>query len=81
MKFQIDFNNDVDNSNFLINSLGAVSEPSDADEYPPSEALTVDVQSFKQLKEILKIVNTEFKDDYSAVISFDPATIYLDNNV
>jgi hypothetical protein len=76
MIFEIGFNTGADNPNFLIEKLGA--EWSKCADY---NILTIDVKDFDHLKEILDMVDEEYGDFYSAVISFDPPTIYLDNNI
>jgi hypothetical protein len=82
MKFQIDFNaTDYYNDKFLINRLGAKVVPTGSDKYLPFEVLEIEVKDFNHLEELLVIVDKEFKDIYSAVISFDPPTLYLDNKI
>jgi hypothetical protein len=82
MIFQIDFNSiHYSNDEFLINKLGAKLVPTGSDKYPPFEVLEIVVKDFEHLEELLAIVDKEFKDMYSAVISFDPPTLYLDSNI
>lgn len=80
MKFEIDFNYENDDK-FLIEKLNAYWVQTNSTKYAPFETLIVEVNTFEELEELLKIVNKEKKDYYSAVISFDPPTIYLDNKV
>lgn len=74
MEFEINFNK-TQNDEFLIDKLGAYYLK--GDEYP---GLFIEIKDFKGLEGLLDIVNNEFKDYYSAIISYDPPTIYLDNN-
>jgi hypothetical protein len=75
MIFEIDFNRTNDNE-FLIEKLKA-KQVEGVDYY----ALTIDVKDFDHLEKILDLVDEELGDFYSAVISFDPPIIYLDNKV
>lgn len=75
MIFEIDFNRTNDNE-FLIKKLKA-KRVEGVDYY----ALTIDVKDFEHLEKILDLVDFELGDFYSAVISFDPPIIYLDNKV
>ena len=72
MIFEIDFNR-ANNNEFLIEKLKANC----VDDF----ILTIDVKDFEHLEKILDLVDEELGDFYSAVISFDPPTIYLDNKV
>lgn len=82
MIFQIDFNSvHYSNDEFLINKLGAKLVPTGSKKYPLFEVLEIVVKDFEHLEELLAIVDKEFKDIYSAVISFDPPTLYLDSNI
>lgn len=72
MIFEIDFNR-TSNDKFLTEKLGANC----VDDF----ILTIDMKDFDHLEKILDLVDEEFGDFYSAVISFDPPTIYLDNKV
>lgn len=82
MRFQIDFNEcNRRDDNFLIDVLGAEVVETGSRKYPPFELLYLEVRDFEHLEEILKTVDTHFGDYYSAVISFDSPTIYLDNKI
>ena len=82
MKFQIDFNEcNRRDDNFLIDVLGAKVVETGSDKYPPFELLYLEVKDFEQIEEILNKVDTHYGGYYSAVISFDPPTIYLDNKI
>jgi len=72
MIFEIDFNRTSDDK-FLTEKLGA--------NYVDDFILTIDVKDFDHLEKILDLVDEELGDFFSAVISFDPPTIYLDNKV
>lgn len=75
MVFEIDFNRTNDDK-FLIEKLKAK-----LDKRIEYDILTIEVKDFNHLKEILGIVDKELSDYYSAIISFDPPTIYLDNKI
>ena len=79
MTFEIDFNgsNKYDD-NFLIDILGAGFMPTGSDKYPPFEILKIEVRDFKHLEEILKQIDNHFKTISTALISFDPPTLYID---
>jgi hypothetical protein len=79
MKFEIDFNkNDYCNDDFLINELGGKLESTGATKYPPFEKVMIEIENFNQLEETLKKVDERFKVFSSAVISFDPPTLYIE---
>jgi len=79
MEFQIDFNdpNKYDD-NFLIDVLGAELIPTNSDKYPPFDVLKIEISDFEHLEEILRVVDKEFNCISTALISFDPPTIFLD---
>ena len=74
MKFEIDFN--YGSNNTLLEQLGAIRE--DFEEY---YIYSIEIESFEDLDALLHIVDSLTGDIYSAVISFDNPTIYLDNKV
>ena len=74
MEFEIDFNKKQDDK-YLINELGAYYL--EKDEYP---GLFIEVKDFEHLKELLLKVSNDFSDDYSAIVSYDPLMIYLDDS-
>ena len=80
MKFEIEFNDsNYNNDKFLIEELGAYYVPTGSQKYPPFEILQIEVENFEKLKTIMDKVDKKFKGRYaSAVISFDPATLYID---
>lgn len=80
MKFEIDFNHGTNDQ--LLESIGAKSEQTDSNKYGPFERYMIELNDFKDLERLLKIL--DLKDEtkiYSAVISFDPPTIFLDDKV
>lgn len=79
MRFEIDFNNESDDK--TIEMLGAKLVPTGALKYGPNEIYVIDINSIEELETLLKKVDKIKGDYYSAVISFDPPTIYLDNQV
>ncbi len=79
MKFEIDFNDpNTSNVNLLVDILGGKLEPTGATKYGPSERVMIEVKDFDELKEILDKVDREFNSISSAIISYDPATIYIE---
>ena len=56
-----------------LRKLGAVSS-----EKPQLE---IEVKDFRELERLLEKVDKHYNDIYSAVISFDPPGIYLDNKI
>ena len=78
-KFEIDFNEDYyRNDEFLINELGGKLGPTGATKYPPFEKISIEIENFNQLEEIVKKVDKRFETISSAIISFDPPTIYIE---
>ena len=82
MIFEIGWN-DLKNTDdeFLVRELDAYWVSTGSTKYPPFEVLKVEVKDFKELEKLLEKVDKHYGDFYSAIISFDPATIYLDNKV
>lgn len=72
MKFAIDFNHETNDE--LLEQIGAKEE-----HFEECSQYTIDILSFEDLDAILHILDSLTKDTYSAVISFDPPTVYLDN--
>jgi hypothetical protein len=78
-KFEINFNpSDYYNDDFLINELGGKLEPTGATKYPPFEKIMIEIENCNQLEEILKKVDKRFETISSAVISFDPPTVFIE---
>ena len=83
MIFEINFNK-THNDQFLIDKLGAYWVDTGNKKYPPFEALHIEIKDFDELKEVLDQVDKElnsFGKWYSAIVSFDPPCIFLDNDV
>lgn len=79
MKFQIDFNqSDYYNDTFLIEKLGSELVPTGSDKYAPFEILQIEIRDFEHLEEILKTVDKEFNCISTALISFDPPSLFLE---
>jgi hypothetical protein len=74
MRFEIDFNYGYDDE--LLKKLGA--EEVDFDGY---SAHFIEIDTFEDIEALLIKLDKETNDMYSAVVSFDPPTIYLDNKV
>ena len=82
MRFEIDFNDtNFNDDNFLIKELGAYWVNTGSDKYPSFKVLMIQLDGFRELETLLEKVDTHYGDFYSAVISFDPPTIYLDKNI
>jgi hypothetical protein len=78
MKFKIDFNKANYNNDKLLIELGAYYVPTGSDKYPPFEELEIEVEDFDKLKDIIEFIDRELKTYSSAVISFDPPSIFID---
>lgn len=74
MKFEIDFNREDDDA--FILSLGAKWE-----DFGGFSRMMIELDSFEDLQELLNEVDGEKLYIYSAVIFFDPPTIFLDKDV
>jgi hypothetical protein len=73
----IKFNDD----DFLFKELGAYWVSTGATKYPPYEQLEIEVKDFRELERLLEKVDKHYDDIYSAVISFNPPTLYLDSKI
>ncbi len=81
MNFQIAFNSfdDKNDNKEFYEFIGAELVSGDEDYY-----YTINIDSCEDLKILLQKINMRYFGntfEYSAVINFDPATIYLDNKV
>ena len=74
MKFEIDFNYGYNDN--ILEQLGAVKE--EFDEY---DAYFIVINNFEDLEKLLKKLDKITNDTYSAIVSFDNPTIYLDNKI
>jgi hypothetical protein len=82
MVFTIDFNDiNFNDDDFLVKELGAYWVDTGAIKYPPYEVLKIEVKDFRELERLLEKVDKHYNDIYSAVISFDPPTLYLDSKI
>lgn len=72
MKFEIDFNRENDDE--TLKDLGAKLV-----HYDEHSQYEIEINSFEELETLLQKVDSIKKDIYSAIISFDPPCIYLDN--
>jgi hypothetical protein len=79
MEFEIDFNSIfINNDSFLVDVLGAKIVETGSKKYPPFEMLKVEVKDFKHLENMLKLVDEHFQTSSTALVSFDPPTIYIE---
>lgn len=79
MRFEIDFNRDTDEE--TLEQIGAKLVSTGATKYPPFETYVIDITTFEELEQLLGKVDKIKEGIYSAIISFDPPTIYLDDTV
>ena len=78
MKFQIDFNDTYYQNDDLLIKLGAKLVPTGSTKYPPFEVYEIEIDNLDKLKEITDTIDKELHAISSLVISFDPATIFID---
>ena len=78
MKFQIDFNDTHYQNDDLLIKLGAKLVPTGSTKYPPFEVFQIEITSLDKLKDITETIDDELYAISSLVISFDPATIFID---
>ncbi len=80
MLFEIGFNweTSTEKDRFIEDELGATWVKTDATKYGPFEILMVEIEDFDKLKDMLDKVDKKYDDIYSAVVSFDPPTIFFD---
>jgi len=79
MKFEIDFLEDGSHyEEFLVFELGGKLEPTGATKYGPFEKIMIEIEDFNKLSDILNKVDERFKVFSSAIISFDPPTIFIE---
>lgn len=80
MTFQIGFNhNDKNDTRDFYEFIGATFVNQDEFSY-----YEIEIKSFEELESLMKKINMKYfnnKFQYSSVVSFDPPTIYLDDNV
>lgn len=74
MKFELDFNRENDDE-FILH-LGARWE-----DYGEYKRMVIDLDNFEDLEKLLDQVKVLRGEFYSAVVDFDPPTIYLDKDV
>ena len=79
MTFQIDFNHEDDDK--TLEEIGAKLVSTGTTKYPPFEVYKIELNGFEELKQLINKVDSIKGKFYSAVISFDSPTIFLDNNV
>jgi hypothetical protein len=79
MKFEINFNRENDDS--VLELIGAKLVPTNSTKYPPFEIYEVELNGFEDLEELLRKVDNIKGDLFSAVVSFDPPVIFLDNKI
>jgi len=80
MVFIINFNKSEEQDDFFLEELGAklstiYNKPFCFGEYE------INIDNFEELKTLLKKVDNNYNDHYSAIITFNPATLFLDKDV
>lgn len=79
MKFEIDFNSqDINNDQWFIDNFGGVLVDTGSLKYPPFQKVMVEVGDFDELRDLLEEIDKSFNCISSAVISFDPPTVFID---
>lgn len=78
MKFEIDFNKHGEENDELLIKLGAKVVPTGSKKFPPFEKLEIELKSFEDLEDLLNKIEKETGELYSAIIDFDPPTIFLE---
>jgi hypothetical protein len=82
MLFEINFNTESDDK--VLEELGAKLVPTGSTEYPPFEIYKIELNTFEELENLLAKVDklkSGTAELYSAILGFNPATIYLDTDV
>lgn len=79
MWFEINFNREEDDK--TLEQIGAKLEPTNSTKYPPFETYKIEINTFEELEKLLEKVKQIKSNYYSAVISYDPPTIYLDKEI
>lgn len=79
MRFEINFNNpDINNDQWFIDNFGGELVSTGSDKYAPFEIVMVEVKDFNELQKLLEKIDESFETISSAVIAFDPPTLYID---
>jgi hypothetical protein len=78
MKFEIGFNDTEYQNDKLLTKLGAKLVSTGSQKYPPFEKFEIDIDNVDKIKAIVDTVDKELYAITSAIISFDPPTIYID---
>lgn len=76
MKFSIDFNRESNDK--LLEQFGAEFL---YDEKETNGEYYIEIKDLKELEELSNKINNITKKLYSLIISFDPASIYLDKDI
>jgi len=79
MKFEIDFNRETDDKTLEL--LGAKSFPTGSTKYPPFDQYIIELTTLEELQALLKKVEEYKGGVYSAIVSLDPLSIYLDKDL
>lgn len=76
MIFEIDFNKETDDK--TLEEIGAKLVSTGATKYPPFEVYKIELNGFEELQQLISKLDSIKSKFYSAVVSFDPPTIYLE---
>lgn len=80
MKFEINFNHQEEQDDDFLIALGAKYISTGSTKYPPFEVLEIEFNTFEELEVFLEKVDEAKKNMYTALISFDNPTIFLDKH-
>ena len=81
MLFEINFNKHEEQDDDYLLSLGAKYVSTGSNKYPPFEVLEIELNTFEELELLLEKIDKERKGIYTALISFDNPTIFLDKDI
>ena len=81
MLFEINFNQNKDKDDDFLLTLGAKWVSTGENKYPPFEVLEIELNTFEELEVLLEKIDKEKKSMYTALVSFDNPTIFLDKDV
>lgn len=81
MKFEVNFNQNKEQDDDFLLTLGAKWVSTGENKYPPFEVLEIEINTFEELEVLLEKIDKKKKSMYTALVSFDNPTIFLDKDV
>ena len=81
MKFEINFNQQEEQDDDFLLTLGGKWVSTGENKYPPFEVLEIELNTFEELELLLENVDKVKGFGHSALISFDNPTIFLDKTI